>query len=875
MRSGRRACAALLLAFALAGAAGAAAPREVWYQAVVDNADSGLTVLVLRYEDGSMAVRHLDLALLGVAAPEEPGQRHEGEMFSPVSALPHHTISFDDAQGRAYLQTRRLADIPASASVATDSSIAVVAPAATPATSTPASTPLVANSGEEQWLVDVVVNSQPVAGTWLLRREQGAWWLDAGLLAAAGLRPRDEAVEVSLTDLAGNNYVLDTAALRLELSVPTDRFVGSGFSLADAAPTVIERQPSAVVGYDIASGVGEGRQWYSALVDAGVARGDVSCRSVQAWRSRVSGVARLETACVYDWPDRMLSLRVGDNNTRSGAFGQSVRYGGVRIGTDYGLAPYLQTLPALTVAGSARLPSILEIYVDQRLALWTEVPPGPFDIRDIPVTTGNGEVRTVVTDALGRQSVVTSPFYSDPMLLRAGLLDWSAEIGRVRTGFLGTDERYADGFATLSARRGISDALTLELRAESRDDAAMLGVSATTRIGAAGVAEAGVSESRDGGIGGRAFLLGYAYRGRDWNMGLRRWWSDEGYRALGFETAGSAPAEFGQAHFTVRLARAALSLSAVLRDRRDGERQRLVTAGLSVPVGGGGLVNMTLSHALEAEGDTQFGLIWSMPLGAARSAYLAAQQSGGGTALQTGLQRSPPPGAGMGYRLQASHGDGNDALFAQGVYRSDVGVLELAGAGFNDDREVRAQWSGGVIANRAGVFLARMEPGAYAAVDVGAPDVRVYRDNQPVAASGKNGIALVPGLRPFERNRLRVSTQDLPMQRQVDSDEITVVPGRGQAIAAAFAVREVHWISGQLRREDLGLVPAGAELLRTSDGSSLGQVGYDGLVFIELPSRNAIQVQARWGSHTCVFELEAANFDAHPHQAQALTCRQE
>ena len=78
--------------------------------------------------------------------------------------------------------------------------------------------------------------------------------------------------------------------------------------------------------------------------------------------------------------------------------------------------------------------------------------------------------------------------------------------------------------------------------------------------------------------------------------------------------------------------------------------------------------------------------------------------------------------------------------------------------------------------------------------------------------------------------------------------------------------------SGELRLADGSLVPTGAELLLASDGSSLGPVGFDGLVFIELPTRTASRIDVRWGSNHCTLELGTAHFDADPQQSQALTC---
>ena len=63
------------------------------------------------------------------------------------------------------------------------------------------------------------------------------------------------------------------------------------------------------------------------------------------------------------------------------------------------------------MSGEAVLPSTVDLYVDNELRMRREVPSGPFSIQDLPVMTGQGDARLVVRDILGREQVITQPFY--------------------------------------------------------------------------------------------------------------------------------------------------------------------------------------------------------------------------------------------------------------------------------------------------------------------------------------------------------------------------------------------------------------------------------------------------------------------------------
>ncbi len=93
------------------------------------------------------------------------------------------------------------------------------------------------------------------------------------------------------------------------------------------------------------------------------------------------------------------------------------------------LQPGFVTFPLPGISGEAALPSTVDLYVDNALRMRRQVPSGPFSIQDLPVTTGQGDARLVIRDILGREQVITQPFYATSRLLKQGLHDYSYELG--------------------------------------------------------------------------------------------------------------------------------------------------------------------------------------------------------------------------------------------------------------------------------------------------------------------------------------------------------------------------------------------------------------------------------------------------------------
>ena len=198
---------------------------------------------------------------------------------------------------------------------------------------------------------------------------------------------------------------------------------------------------------------------------------------------------RLTTAYTLTDPKRMTSLTAGDYTTSALTWSRSTRLAGLQFRRDFDLRPDLITMAVPEFAGSAAVPSSVEIYLNNARRFSRSVQSGPFSVVGMPVTTGADEARVVVTDENGNSTVTQTRFFVSDRLLQPGLLDYSFEAGVPRTGYGTSHDRYAGKvYGSASARYGLTNYLTFEGHAEGGTDLANGGAGVAFSLGSWGVA---------------------------------------------------------------------------------------------------------------------------------------------------------------------------------------------------------------------------------------------------------------------------------------------------------------------------------------------------------------------------------------------------
>lgn len=576
---------------------------------------------------------------------------------------------------------------------------------------------------------------------------------------------------------------------------------------------------------------------------------------------------RLDTAWTYSDPTILHTYRAGDVITGGLAWTRPTRLGGLQLQRNFGLRPGLVTLPIPAFTGSAAVPSTVDVFLDNTRRFSDAVPAGPFEITDMPVVTGPGTARLVVRDEDGNEIVTESSYFVSDRLLRPGLFDYSLELGFPRTGYGSEFDAYDERLmGSASARYGLADWLTLEGHAEGGQGLANLGLGAAAGLGRWGVGSLALAGSTAGGEQGYQLtgaieldLLGARLQARmqrgfgEFNdiASVTRPLADSG----GETSSGAATRALDQVSLSFPLSFDAsyLNLNYTQAERFDGYRQRVAGASLSRSMLGG---TFTASGFADID-RSEYGLLasFSVPIGKDMSVSTSTRAGPDGiSGIATISQPARESNGNFGWYVSYEQKD-EPRLAASGDVRTPVAKLGGTLRQEGGTGSAAARVSGSVVAAGGDVFLANRIDDAFAVVDAGASGVPVLYENRPVGKTGSNGKLLLPDLRSYERNRVGIDPNALPLDVMVDSTRQDVIPAGRSGVVIPFGRKKEGKAALIVFRDENGRFIEVGTSGRTSGSSEPFVVGYDGEAFVEgLAKRNRLTLQRPDGAR-CVAEF--------------------
>ncbi|WP_206177940.1 fimbria/pilus outer membrane usher protein [Variovorax sp. RKNM96] len=722
-------------------------------------------------------------------------------------------------------------------------------------------------------ILDVRINGEAQqAPRPLLRRGAQLLAAEADLAAWRLVRPsapalrRGETNYYDLRALPGARLQFDEGAQSVALTVTADAFTPGTVRAqrpASDRPPLSASAFGAFLNYDLVLQHDREGTRASGYFDAATSgewglagTGFVAGRSASAFGGH--GTTRLDSYFRRDDPDRLTRLTIGDAITQASAWSTPFRFGGVQFGTRFGLQPGYISYPMPTLNGGAAVPSAVEVYVNDTLRYQRRVDAGPFAITDVPVLTGAGEMRFAVTDALGVQRTVTTPYYVSSNLLRAGLSDYSLEAGWTRLRYGERSFDYGPPFVAGSWRRGLSDSATVEVRGEAGARSQTAGAGLTWVWGTVGefALHGAASHSSDSGSG-RLWRAAYTRTSDEWNFSASRQVASRGFTQIAWQDSPVHVDAQSQLFAGRSLGRyGTLGASHTRLHYNTGERVGVTTASWSIGVGASAWLGTYLAHTRQdgRRPTTSVGVSLSFALGEGRNASLSLQQQNPGKhSAVAEMSQQPPSDTGWGWRLRAA--DGENARTEAGVdYRGRYGLLTAEAARAQGQNAMRVRASGAVGYAGGMTFATRQSDDAFALVTVpGAPGVKVYRENLPWTTTDSEGRAVVSGLRAYEPNHISIDNGDLPIEAQVRSDAIRVVPRYKGVAAATFDISRGMLASATVLLPDGSPLPAGIDVLRPARGTSLLS-GFNGQLSIDDPQPRE-SFEARWTKGHCRFTL--------------------
>ncbi len=724
-------------------------------------------------------------------------------------------------------------------------------------------------------VVEVRVNDQADTTTLVVRRDaDGTLLVRAEDLDSLRLQaPTQGAVLVGgepyyrIGPEIGAQVRLDEATQSVDLDLPARAFVASRSRYAGrgAGPRPMV-STGAFLNYNVSADHVAGATSAGGFLELGffgtqgVVTGTMIARDSDAQRDAI----RLDTTWTRDFPDRLSTLRVGDAISTSGAWGRSVRFGGIQFGTNFSTQPALVTTPLLAVSGEAVVPSTVDVFVNGQQLTSERVAPGPFTIEHLPSINGAGQLQVVVVDALGRQQVVAQPYYTGTALLRAGLNEYSVEIGGIREDYGRRSSRYGALVGSATLRRGLTGRLTAELHAEAQAaGSTAAGLDAALRLGTVGILSATAASSIDDGDSGWLAGIGFERSGPRLSAFARTQYAAARFARIGEASNAKHERQLSFLGLGWNLVRhGSLQLACGQQTFRDSPAVRTVGLTYSRSLGEFGFLSLFANHSDGTDRRTELLASWTRPFGKRRSASTSLRHTSGGAGgdrfeAVTAIQQNLPAGSGSGYSLAISTSDDHRAGYA---YQGRAGTTSLEYASEAGQDGWRAGALGGVAVTAAGIMPTRRLDDGFAVIqvaDYAGLEVRV--DNQPAGRTDRKGRLLLDRLRAYEANEVSLDPTELPMDAVLSNPAIEVTPAFRSGALVRFPVTRGDAVVLRLIQPGGQPVPAGTHV---SLAGADFPVALNGLVQVNGVTGSASAV-ASWRGHRCAFEIARPAGD-HP-----------
>jgi outer membrane usher protein len=649
----------------------------------------------------------------------------------------------------------------------------------------------------------------------------------------------DGSTFVAVSDLPGTKANIEQKTQRIFLSVPAALFRADQINLlrSDTPPLA----PSLIAGflnYTFFGYRSSGASYGSAFLESGISSEAGALITTGLVNSRASPsrsrVIRYDTAWRSDDRDGLRTWTLGDSITFPGAWGRSVRFGGIQFGSNFQLRPDLVTFPLQAFSGTAVVPSTVDIFVNGNQVATQPVQPGPFAITDVPLITGAGDVQLVVRDQFGQQQIITQAFYASRRLLRAGLDDYQLSLGAVRENYGLKSHDYGRPVGSGYWRRGLTDATTVEGRFEADDVVRALGSTVDQRLGLLGIASTGVALS-DGPRGaGQLWIAGYEYQGRAFNFGARSMVGSSKFQLVGDRPDFSlARQSYVSAGFNLGTA-GSVGIAWAEQRIRSLPSMRTLGVSYSALLPGRAYLSASVSRSAGFTATTSAFITISVPLDSRTSVgteVSTARTAGHDSSLiGVSAQRAMPTDQGFGYRIRATTQEQVDAGLNYG-WR--YGEYLLEGSRYKDINAARLTATGGIGVADGHPFLSRRINDSFGIVRVGDIEgVRVFHGGNPIGRTDANGVLVLPALTSYSSNRITIEDRDLPMDVRVKSRDISVVPQFRSGALIDYQIRRHTGAILVLQTGDGRPLPSGVGA-RSLDNQQVFVVGANGEVFVD------------------------------------------
>ncbi|MCS7311677.1 MAG: fimbria/pilus outer membrane usher protein [Acidobacteria bacterium] len=714
-----------------------------------------------------------------------------------------------------------------------------------------------AQPAAEPVIVRIVLNQEPKGEFVVYMTPEGDFLVRVEDLQTWGVRlPPGPVTEIegqayrSLRSIAGVTFEFDERMLTLEVAVPPTLLPAQVFDFRPPRPPNVyyPRDSGAFFTYDVTYSVENGFQFQSLNGSSQVGLrirdvlffSDLSYLRTPTFQRWI----RLTSQVVYDQRSSLNRLVIGDFFASSGELGGTLQLGGIGFARVYSINPYLIRFPTWSFVGTADLRSTVRISIDGQTVRTLEVAPGVFEFRNLTYYGGFHTIEVVVRDVLGRERRFREAFYFTDALLEQGKQEFSYGAGFIREAFGSESWRYRDLAVLAFHRVGLTDSVTVGLRAEVLvNEFYNGGPLVAVRIGPLGIlsgAAAYSGQTREDRKSGWAASVQYFYQTRPFVLGgfLRyfhrdyaslhnRFLPDRPRQEWGFHASwGSSVVGF-------------LSVGGTWVRRWTGLDRQVWTATYNRNLFR--RLNVIVNFQRVREQRTFWQVLGTLNFYVGPRFIVTGRSEWGSVETGQGVQvhSIPPVGEGLGFRAAAHRTEtGRSVTYAGETFlqwHTRYGTYRGFFQGFwgSLGRQYTFQLSAAGSIAYVGGTLAWGRPivDSFGVVQVGdLAGVRVYVNNQEIGRTGRSGKLLVPLLSSYLDNQVSIDDKDIPLNYRVSELMQVVSPPFRSGSVIRFDVRPFQAVVGVLKirydgqteavefREVQLVGPAGLTVVATGKG---------------------------------------------------------
>ncbi|MNR82628.1 F1 capsule-anchoring protein precursor [compost metagenome] len=738
----------------------------------------------------------------------------------------------------------------------------------------------------ETLLVEIIINTQRLPDIYRIEKLQdGRLVLPLEVWHLTRLKPVSDVIELvdknqgyALDSIQGLSYSIDQNTLTLEIYAPIEAFQTSSINIRPKEERLPKSTTHGVfINYDLSAVHTDRHQTsYAGLMEGIVFNdwGTAMLGAVVRVNEHNNETIRTDTYWQKDLPAQMQSLVIGDTIDFASDWSRPARFAGFRWGRDFSLQPGYISYPMPSISGSAALPSTIDILVNNQKTQMQTVNSGPFDLTNIPVVTGSGELNLIVRNLLGQQTLITKSYYTSPKLLEKDVVDFSFQAGFLRENYGVKSNDYGAFFSSGLWRQGLSKLTTVEGRFELQEDRQAIGGIIDQVLGDFALVRLGGGISNDKDHQGGHYLVGLE-RTSLAGAGSIRWeYFDKNYHQFASIEDEIKPRERIIAGYGLPVSKhISAGLNYTSQSDWDGDLFQLLSVSLSISFPENIFLNTYATKNLDTQQGWSGGLSLTIPLDKQRSAASSIVRDSSGQQITTiELNQSVPSGLGFGWGLRASD-DPQQRLYTNLVWNTNKGQL-VAEAVENSDWNTSVRLAAnGTVGWFNHLFFATQNLGqqSFAVVKVGDfADIPIYRSNQLAAHTNNQGLALIPNLLPYQENKISIDPTELPLDAEIQGIEDFPQPYARSGIFVNLPVRRSHNILMTILQADNAVVPLGAKV-KIGGRTDEFIVGKRGEVYlIDLVEKNHMTVT--WENEKCELEITPNLNAPHGTEFPPLIC---